>query len=71
MLYSIIFNKIDGFIRVWNETRHLVLLGSEKNDSIYDRFRYIINVKNCIIYIIYHNYATIKVDWFNSLPLEK
>ena len=71
MLYSIIFNKIDGFIRVWNETRHLVLLGSEKNDSIYDKFRYIIIVKNCIIYIISHNYATIKVDWFNSLPLEK
>ena len=28
------FDKIDGFIRVYNRTRYLVLLGSGKYDSI-------------------------------------
>ena len=42
------FEKIDGFIRVYDGTRYLVLLGSEKYDSIYNRIRYLISV----IYII-------------------
>ena len=29
------------------------------------------NVKSGITYIISHNYAKIKVDSYNSLPLEK
>ena len=28
------FDKIDGFIRVYDGTRYLVLFGSEKNDFI-------------------------------------
>ena len=31
----ITFNKIDGFIRVSEETKYLVLFGAEKYDSIY------------------------------------
>ena len=31
----------------------------------------LINVKSGIIYIISHNYAKIKVDSYDSLPLEK
>ena len=33
------FDKIDGLIRVYDETRYLVLFGSEKYDSIYNRIR--------------------------------
>ena len=33
----IVFNKIDGLIRVYNGSRHLVLFGPEKYDTIYDR----------------------------------
>ena len=33
-LLCIRFNKIDGFIRVYNGTRYLVLFGSEKYDCI-------------------------------------
>ena len=33
------FDKIDGFIRVYDGTRYLVLLGSEKYDSIDNRIR--------------------------------
>ena len=65
------FNKIDGFIRVYDKTRYLILFGSEKYDSIYNRIRYLISVKSGITYIISHNYAKIKLDSYHSLPLEK
>ena len=32
------FDKIDGFIRVYDRTRYLVLFGSEKYDFIYYKF---------------------------------
>ena len=59
---SITFNKIDGFIRVYDGTRYLALFGSEKYDSIHNRIRYLIGIKSGITYIIFHNYAEIKVD---------
>ena len=65
------FDKIAGFIRVYDGTRYLVLFGSEKYDSIYDRIIYLINVKSGITYIISYNYAAIKVDTYDSFPLEK
>ena len=65
------FNKIDEFIKVYDGTRYLVLFGSEKYDFIYNRIRYIISIKSGIIHIIFHNYAKIKVDSYDSLPLEK
>ena len=42
------FNKIDGFIRVYYETRYLVLFGNEKYDFIYDRIRCFIRLKSGI-----------------------
>ena len=51
------FDKIDGFIRVFEGTRYLVLFRSFTND----RIRYLISYKRGITYIIFHNYATIKV----------
>ena len=39
------FNKIDGFFKVYGETRYLILLGDEKYDLIYNRIRYPIRVK--------------------------
>ena len=65
------FNKIDGFLKVYDGTRYLVLLGKEKHDSISDRIRYLISVKSCIAYIISYNFASIKVDSCYSLPLER
>ena len=55
------FDKIDGFIRVYDGTRYL-LFGSERYDIIYIRIRYLTGVKSSIIYVISHNYAKIKVD---------
>ena len=70
-LLQIRFDKIDGFIRVYDGTRYLVLFGSEKYDSIYNRIRYLISVKSSLTYVISHNYAKIKVDSCDSLPLGK
>ena len=61
-LLRIRFDKIDGFIRVYDGPRYLVLFGSEKYKSIYKRIRYLISVKSGITYIISRNYAKIKVD---------
>ena len=65
------FDKIDGFIRACDRTRYLVLFSPEKYHAIYNRIRYLIGVKNDITYIIYHDNVKIKVDSYDSLPLEK
>ena len=65
------FDKIDGFIRVYDGTRYLALFGTEKYDSIYNMIRYLIEVKRGITYVISKNYAKIKVDSYDSLPLER
>ena len=36
------FDKIDGFIKTYDENKYLVLRGSEKYDAIYNRIRYLI-----------------------------
>ena len=48
------FEKIDGFIRVYDGTRYLVLFGSEKYDFIYNRIRYLAGVKTGFTYVISH-----------------
>ena len=65
------FDKLDGFVRVYNGTRYLVLFGCEKYDTIYNKIRYLIIEKSGIKFVISHNYARIKVDSYDSLPLEK
>ena len=64
------FDEIYGFIRVYDGTRYLILFGSEKYDSIYNRIRYLISAKSGITYITSHNYAKIKVDSCNFLLLK-
>ena len=65
------FDKIDGLIRVYDGTRYLVLFVSGKHDFIYNRIRYLVGVKSGITYVISHNYPKIKIDSYDSLPLEK
>ena len=45
------FDKIDGFIRIYDGTRYLTLFDSEKYDAIYNRIRYLISLKSGITYI--------------------
>ena len=65
------FDKIDGFISIYDGTRYLTLFGSEKYDAIYNRTRYPISLKSSIIYVFSIYYAKIKVDSYDSLPTEK
>ena len=61
------FDKINGCIRIYDGTRYLTLFGSE----IYNRIRHLISLKSSITYVFSHYYAKIKVDSYDSLPIEK
>ena len=62
------FNKIDGFVKVYDGTTYLTFLALKK---WLDTIRYLIGVTSGITYIFSHNYAKIKVDSHDSLPIEK
>ena len=49
----ITFDKIDGFIRVYDEIRYVTLLGSIKYDASYSRTRYLIRQKFGITYLVF------------------
>ena len=63
------FDKTDGFTRNYDGTSYLVLFGGEKFGFIYNRIRYLISVRSGITYIIFHDYAKIKVDLYDFLLL--
>ena len=65
------FDKIDGFIRIYDGSKYLVLLGPEIYDAIYNRIRYHISIKRGITDVFSHYYAKIKVDFYDSLPIGK
>ena len=65
------FFKVDGIVRIYDGTRYLTLFGSEKCEAIYNRIRYLISKKSGITYIFSHYFAKIKVDSYDSLPIEK
>ena len=62
------FDKIDGFIRIYDGIKCLTLFGSEKYEVIYNRIRYLIGVKIRIAYIFY---TKIKVDFLILCLLKK
>ena len=42
------FDKIDGFIKISDGAKYLVLLGPETYDAIYKKIRYLISLKSSI-----------------------
>ena len=64
------YNKIDGFIKIHNKIRYLVLF-DEWCDKVYDRIKYLISKKSGITDSINHNFAIIRIDSHDSLPIEK
>ena len=40
-------------------------------NAIYDRTIHLISLKTCIAYVLSHNYAKIKINSYDFLPLEK
>ena len=67
------FDKVDGFIRVRvDECRHLVLFDYyDLFDKICDKIKYLESEKSGITDIINHNFREIRIDSYNSLPIEK
>ena len=65
------FNKRDGFIRIYDGTRSLILFGPEKYYAICNSIRYLISLKSSIIYVFSHYFAKVEVDSYDSLPIEK
>ena len=55
------FDKTDGFIRIYDGTRYLSLLGSEKYDAIYNRIRYLKSLKKLLSHVFF---PTILQSWF-------
>ena len=66
---SISFDKIDGF-KIFDGVRYLVLFASERYNAIYDRINYLISEKSGITNSINHYFARIRIDSYNSLPIE-
>ena len=67
MLLRIRFDKIDGFIRIYDGSKYLVLLGP----AIYNKIRYLISLKGGITDVFSYYYTKIKVDSYDSLPTKK
>ena len=65
------YNKIDEFIKILNGIRHLASFDCGWFDKICDRIKYLISEKNGITVSIYHNFPKIRIDSYNSLPIEK
>ena len=65
-------HKIDRFIRVrGDELRHLVLFDYGLLDKICDKIKDLISEKSGITDSINHNFGEIRIDSYNSLPIEK
>ena len=65
------FDKVNGFIRVYDRTRYLELFGLEKYNDIYDRIGYLLGLKSDIAYVFSYKFGKIKIDSNDDLPLEE
>ena len=66
------FNKIDGFIRASvDNIRHLILFDYGLCDKICDKIIYLISERSGITDGINHKFEKIRIDSYNSLPMEK
>ena len=65
------FNKIDGFIKTYGGIRYLEIFGYWLYDKVYNRTRYLLSKKSGIADSINHNFVKIRIDSYNSLPIEE
>ena len=66
---GILFNKVEGFIRIYDGSRYLVLFGPGKQHAMNNRIRYLVNQKSDITYVFSYHYAKSKIDFYDFLPL--
>ena len=66
------FDKIDGLIVILDgKVKHVVLFDYGLFGKICDKIKYLICEKSGITNSINHNFETIRIDSYNSLPTEK
>ena len=65
------FDERYGFLKTYDGIRYLVLFGVSLYDRIFDRIKCLISKKGGITDIIDHNFARIRTDSYNFLPIEK
>ena len=63
------YDRIDGFIKIHNKMRYLVLF-DQWCEKICDRIKYLISEKSGITDSINHNVARISIQSYDSLPIE-
>ena len=61
------FHEIDGFIKIHDKIRYLVLFDYSYCDKICDKIKYLISEKSGITDSINHNFGRIRIDSYNSL----
>ena len=71
MQLHIRLDKIDGLIKIYDGIRYLVILDHSWCDKICDSIKYHKYEKSDITDSINHNFARIRIDPCNSLPIEK
>ena len=67
----IITDKLNRFITAYDGSKHFLLLGSDKCYAFFNSFRYFIGSEFLKTYVDSFNYAKIKTDLDNHLPLKK
>ena len=71
-LLPIIFDKVDWYIKKYDETKYLVsFYFNEKYKTIFYRIRYFIALVSNVSDVYSHKYTKIKVNSDNGLPLDK
>ena len=68
---AIRFDKTNGLIKNHNKIRYLVLFGYSFCDRICDKIKYLIIEESSFTNSINHNFARIRIDSYDSLPIEK
>ena len=67
--FGIRFDEIDGFIKIYDGIRYLVLF-SYLYDEICNRIKYLTSEKSGIADSIDSNFAKIRIDLYSYLPIE-
>ena len=62
---------MDGFIKIRDRIRRLVLFNYSHCDKICDKIKYLIREKSGIADSITHNFARVKISSYDSLTIEK
>ena len=65
------FDKIDGYVKIYDGIRYLAIFDYWSYDEICNRFRYLISEKSSITDSINYHFGRIRIDSYNSLPIEK